>query len=72
MVLTGMGRDGSEGLAAIRAGGGGAVVQDQRTSTIYGMPQAALARAGADRVAPLDEIAPAVVRLLATRRAVAP
>jgi two-component system chemotaxis response regulator CheB len=70
VVLTGMGRDGSEGLHAIRAAGGGAIVQDQRTSTIYGMPQAALAKAGADRVAPLDEVAPAIVQLLATRRAV--
>ncbi|MDB4916197.1 MAG: Chemotaxis response regulator protein-glutamate methylesterase [Gemmatimonadetes bacterium] len=69
VVLTGMGKDGSEGLRAIRSAGGAAVVQDERTSTIYGMPQAALARAGADRVSPLDEVAPAVVQLLATRRA---
>jgi len=69
VVLTGMGRDGSEGLHSIRAAGGAGVVQDRDTSTIYGMPQAALARAGADRVAALDEVAPAVVNLLASRRA---
>src|ERR1019366_9921206 len=70
VVLTGMGRDGSAGLAAIRAAGGGAVVQDRDTGTIYGMPQAALEIAGADRVAPLGLVASAVAELLAARRAV--
>ena len=68
VVLTGMGRDGSDGLHAIRSGGGGGVVQDQATSTIYGMPHAALVRAGADRVAALQDVAPAVVQLLSARR----
>src|SRR5688572_1664755 len=54
VVLTGMGRDGAEGLRMIRDRGGYAVVQDKTTSIVYGMPQAALATAGADRVLPLD------------------
>ncbi len=64
VVLTGMGRDAADGLRAIRAAGGRAVVQDRATSTIYGMPQAALQLAGADRVAPLDAVAPAIVEYL--------
>ncbi|MDB4891149.1 MAG: hypothetical protein JWL61_3004 [Gemmatimonadetes bacterium] len=68
VVLTGMGRDGSEGLHTIRAAGGGAVVQDRATSTIYGMPNAALQRAGADRVSALEDVAPAIVQMLASRR----
>jgi two-component system chemotaxis response regulator CheB len=68
VVLTGMGRDASEGLHAIRRGGGGAIVQDRASSIIYGMPQAALLHTGADREAPLVEVAPAIVDLLATRR----
>ena len=68
VVLTGMGRDGSAGLAAIRAAGGGAVVQDRDSATIYGMPLAALESAGADRVVPLHGVSAAVESLLQARR----
>jgi chemotaxis response regulator CheB len=65
VVLTGMGRDGAEGLHAIRDAGGRAIVQDKDTSTVYGMPNAALRIAGADSIVALGDVASAVGQLLA-------
>ena len=53
----------AEGLRRIRDAGGRAIVQDRDTSVIYGMPQAALAAAGADRIAAVSEIAPLVTEM---------
>lgn len=64
VVLTGMGRDGSEGLRAMRLVGAYALVQDEQTSTVYGMPKTALGVAGADTIVALPEMASAIVRAL--------
>ncbi len=57
VVLTGMGRDGAEGLLALAKAGGGALVQDKETSVVFGMPAAALQAGAARESVALDRIA---------------
>jgi two-component system, chemotaxis family, protein-glutamate methylesterase/glutaminase len=68
VILTGMGRDGAEGLRQIRSAGGMAVIQDRDSSIVYGMPQAALALAGADRVAAVHDMARVIRDLCRTKK----
>jgi len=56
VLLTGMGRDGADGLKSIQEAGGATVVQDESTSAVFGMPRAAIELGAADRVLPLDDI----------------
>jgi two-component system chemotaxis response regulator CheB len=63
IVLTGMGDDGALGLLAIRKAGGSTLVQDEATSVVFGMPQAAHALGAAQQVVPLDSIASLIVEL---------
>ena len=69
VVLTGMGRDGAAGLAALRRAGGRGVVQDRASAVVSGMPQAALNAGGAEEALPLDAIAARLNGLLRSRDA---
>ncbi len=62
VVMTGMGSDGARGAARIREAGGGVVVQDEATSVVWGMPGAVVGAGAADKICPLVEIGPEIVR----------
>lgn len=63
-LLTGMGRDGADGLLHLRQHGWYTIAQDQETSVVWGMPRAAAECGAAERVLPLPQIAAAVLAQL--------
>ncbi|HEX5341133.1 MAG TPA: chemotaxis-specific protein-glutamate methyltransferase CheB [Duganella sp.] len=58
VLLTGMGRDGAEGLLAMRRAGQTTIAQDQASSAVYGMPRAAAELDAAQMILPLAKIGP--------------
>lgn len=60
VLLTGMGRDGAEGLLALRNAGCLTIAQDAATSVVYGMPKAAADMKAAKEVLPLASIGPRI------------
>ncbi len=60
VLLTGMGRDGAQGLLALRRAGKTTLAQDQATSAVYGMPRAAAELNAAQQILPIDHIARAL------------
>jgi two-component system, chemotaxis family, protein-glutamate methylesterase/glutaminase len=69
VVLTGIGRDGADGLRRIHDGGGIGIAQDRESSTVYGMPSAARQSGGARYVLPVSDIAGRIVAELSRLRA---
>ena len=57
VVLTGLGRDGADGLRRIHEAGGIGIAQDHASATIDGMPAAARAAGGADHVLGVTQVA---------------
>ena len=56
VIMTGMGKDGLEGLKLIKKKGGSVVAQDEDSCVVYGMPKAAVDEGIADVVVPLESI----------------
>lgn len=67
VLLTGMGRDGADGLLAMRKTGAATLIQSGETCVVNGMPKAAFEIGAAERVVPLDQIGAAVGHLIGER-----
>jgi len=70
VLLSGMGRDGAVGLAALRRAGWYTIAQDEASSGVYGMPKAAVELGAATHVLPVAEIAPSLRGFFARNRGV--
>ena len=68
-VLTGMGKDGAEGLLRLREKGATTFAQDEATSVVYGMPKVAWENGGAQRQLPLDHVAQFILQAVAAKPA---
>jgi len=62
-ILTGMGRDGFEGVRALKARGASILAQSRESCVVYGMPSFVVEAGLADEVLPIEEIGPRLVRL---------
>ena len=63
ILLTGMGRDGAEGLLAMRQAGAFTIAQDKTSSVVYGMPRVAAEIGAACQVVPLRQISAAAMAI---------
>lgn len=62
VILTGMGKDGAQGLLEMRQAGAHTFAQDEATCVVYGMPKEAVAVGGVDESIPLEKMAEAILR----------
>lgn len=67
IILSGMGSDGVNGLRAIKQCGGKTLVQDEKSSLIWGMPKAAIEAGVADEVLPIHSMAQKIVNTLKSK-----
>jgi two-component system chemotaxis response regulator CheB len=67
VIMTGMGKDGAEGLRELHRRGGHVIAQDRDSSVIYGMNREVVLNGNADEVAPVDRIADRVIEALRSR-----
>jgi two-component system chemotaxis response regulator CheB len=63
VILTGMGRDGAQGLLAMRQAGATTIGQDQSTCVVFGMPKAAFDVGAVERQLPLQDIGAEILKL---------
>ncbi len=64
IIMTGMGRDGAQGMAKIRKAGGRTIAQNEESSVVYGMNKTAIENGSIDRIVPLKDIPNCMMNML--------
>jgi two-component system, chemotaxis family, protein-glutamate methylesterase/glutaminase len=64
IILTGMGKDGVEGLQKIKTQGGCSIAEAESTCVVFGMPEVAIQRGIVDRIAPVYDIAEIIMEMI--------
>lgn len=64
VIMTGMGKDGLEGLKKVKEKGGYVIAQSEETCVVYGMPKAVVEAGIADAVIPLDKIGETISKIV--------
>lgn len=67
VLMTGMGDDGAEAMVRIRQSGGYTIAESEETAVVFGMPQEAIVRGGADVVLPSYQVYKEIVKKVGTR-----
>lgn len=64
VLMTGMGRDGAQGMKEIKEKNGSTIAEAESTCVVFGMPRAAIELGAADRVVPLHQIVSEIIAML--------
>ncbi len=64
VILTGMGKDGAQGMMKMKEAGAKTIAQDEKSCVVFGMPKEAIAAGGVDQVLPLSKISQGILDLL--------
>jgi two-component system chemotaxis response regulator CheB len=67
LILTGMGNDGTNGLAALKQAGAVVIAQDKESSVVWGMPGSAVEAGYVDKILPLNQIPCAVKNIISNK-----
>ena len=62
VILTGMGRDGAQGMKKIKENGGKTIAQNKKTCTVYGMPKTTIEEGNADKILALTKIPQQIIK----------
>jgi two-component system, chemotaxis family, protein-glutamate methylesterase/glutaminase len=68
VILTGMGQDGMKGCEQVKSKGGYVIVQDEKTSVVWGMPGFVAREGLADEILPLNQIGPKIISIVKKNR----